>query len=811
MRELHSLLKRQIKKHLEEIPSLSAELKPFIHSVNEAYRQSDIDRGMLERALDLSSEELLQANAEMRAVFQAFPDVFILLDERGHILDYKGPSRQESVFPLKKPAAGTIFDLLVVPDQETIREALSRVAGDGAIVVLEYDVQTVEAGSLFYEVRLVPLREGQIMVLIRDITEQKRAQEALRKANREWHDIFNAIGHPTVIMDRSHNILAANDATLRLTGLSEWEIAGKKCYEVFHRRGPSEVPSGCPLEKLITSGRLETVEMELEALDGFYLVTCTPVSVDKGEMSKLIHIATDVTERRRAVNALGESEERYRTFVDSTDDMVFLKDLEGRYLMVNRANAEFFSRAKGDILGKTDFDLMPEEEAAQCRQTDLRSMEEKEGISISTEELGDRIYETRKFRVPLGQDRSGVGGFIRDITEHRRAEREKEKLQSQFLEAQKMEAVGTLAGGIAHDFNNLLMGIQGYNSLMMLNLDPGHPYYGKLKNVEQLVQSGADLTKQLLGYARRGKYEVRLTDVGYLMTRTSEMFGRTKKEISIYRKYQDDLWDVAVDRGQMEQVFLNLFVNAWQAMPAGGNLFLEADNVFLDEDGSSVHGFRPGRYVRMTVTDTGVGMDEKTRHRVFEPFFTTRAMGRGTGLGLASAYGIIKNHGGYIDVESKRGVGTTFLIHLPAAEERMPAGETPAPPRVMRGSETLLLVDDEKVNLETTAELMGQLGYRVFVAGSGQEALAVYAEKGDAIDIVVLDMILPGMSGEETYSRLKKVNPDVRVLLCSGYSLDDRAKKILTLGCDGFIQKPFRMENLSRKIQDIIYGGHGKA
>jgi PAS domain S-box-containing protein len=349
MQDMHSLLKRQIKRHFRKSSSLPEEIKPFIQSVNEAYRQSDMDRGMLERALDLSSTELLQANSEMQAVFRAFPDVLIRVDYEGNILDYKGPQRQESVFPLKRQPGGTIFDFFGAADRETLGDALSWVTKDGDNVALEYDVQTDDAGWLFYEVRLVPLLQEQIIVLIRDITEEKRSQEALKKANQEWYDIFNAIGHPTVIMDRGHNILAANDATLRLTGLSEWEIAGKKCYEVFHRKDRPEAPSGCPLEKLISSGRLETVEMEMEALGGFYLVSCTPVSVDKGELSKMIHIATDITERRRAVNALGESEERYRTFFDSTDDRVFLKDLDGRYLMANRTHAEFFERPKEDI------------------------------------------------------------------------------------------------------------------------------------------------------------------------------------------------------------------------------------------------------------------------------------------------------------------------------------------------------------------------------------------------------------------------------------------------------------------------------
>ena len=230
-----------------------------------------------------------------------------------------------------------------------------------------------------------------------------------------------------------------------------------------------------------------------------------------------------------------------------------------------------------------------------------------------------------------------------------------------------MEAIGTLAGGIAHDFNNLLMGILGNATLTLMNMDPGHPGYDRLKNIEKYVQSGADLTRQLLGFARGGKFEVRPTNLNELIQRTSEMFGRTKKEITISLNLQKDIWTVDVDRGQIEQVLLNFYVNAWQAMPEGGNLHLQTANEMLDDSYIQAFSVIPGNYVRFSITDTGVGMDPNTQKRVFEPFFTTKEKGRGTGLGMASAYGIIKNHGGFINVNSEKGRGTSFTVYLPAS------------------------------------------------------------------------------------------------------------------------------------------------
>ncbi|MCJ7616268.1 MAG: ATP-binding protein, partial [Desulfobacterales bacterium] len=390
------------------------------------------------------------------------------------------------------------------------------------------------------------------------------------------------------------------------------------------------------------------------------------------------------------------------------------------------------------------------------------------------------------------------------ITKRRQAEEEREKLEARLLQAQKMEAVGTLAGGIAHDFNNLLMGIQGQASLMLLDIAPDHPHYERLKSIENTVQTGAGLSKQLLGFARGGRYEVKPTNLNELIKHSSEMFARTQKNITINEKYYEDIWTVEVDQGQINQVLLNLYVNAWQALPEGGSIYIETSNVELEENYSRTFSIKPGNYVKISVTDTGVGIDKAIQHKVFEPFFTTREIGRGTGLGLASAYGIIKNHGGIINIYSEKGKGTTFTLHLPVSEKQLPIIKKKLDKKIQKGTETILLVDDEDMIIDVGKDMLEQLGYKVLSAKTGEKAIEIYRKHKDNIDMAIVDLIMPSMSGGDVYNHMKEINPDIKVLLASGYCLDRMTTDILNRGCKGFIQKPFDISELSTTIRKIL-------
>jgi len=394
---------------------------------------------------------------------------------------------------------------------------------------------------------------------------------------------------------------------------------------------------------------------------------------------------------------------------------------------------------------------------------------------------------------------SAVLGLLLDKTDQK-------KLGAQLVRSERIKAIGTLAGGIAHDFNNLLMGIQGHASLLLHRLNPADPIYGKLKEIEELVKSASDLTRKLLGFASGATYEIRTLDVNAIIRKTSEIFGRTRKEIVIKSRYEEHPAAVDADSGQIEQMLLNLYLNASQAMPGGGTLSLTTETMTLDKRFVRPYSLKSGRYVKVSVEDTGVGMDEKTKERIFEPFFTTRKAGRGTGLGLASVYNIVKAHDGLITVGSEKGRGTVFCIYLPASKKTAEqVSDAPTEPRpVEKGAETILIVDDEEAVTSVSKDMLEVLGYSVLIARSGHEAIDIYEKHGDAIDLVILDVVMPDMGGEETLARLRGIKPSVVVALSSGYSLDRQVTKIMQQGCKSFIQKPFTINVLSQKLREAL-------
>jgi PAS domain S-box-containing protein len=490
------------------------------------------------------------------------------------------------------------------------------------------------------------------------------------------------------------------------------------------------------------------------------------------------HLESRVAERTRDLEdlqkALEQKAHELEIMLDTSPAMIFYKDVEQRLLRVNKRFAETVRLPINKILGKKYSELFPENKDDGLKK-DLYVIKEEKPIlnnkeSIETSQGKRQILLDRMPYKDVNDNVIGLIGFALDVTDLEKAQEEKRGLESRLQHAQRMESIGTLAGGIAHNFNNLLMGILGNASLMLLDTDSTHPHYESLKSIEKLVKSGSELTSHTLGYAREGKYEIKLFSLSQLVIETSNTFAVTKKEIKVHRELDENLLWIKGDYGQIEQVLLNLFVNAADAMPRGGDLFLKMMNLTHEDIKDKTYQAKPGNYILLTLRDTGVGMDKKTKERIFEPFFTTKGLARGTGLGLASAYGIIKGHGGYIDVNSVKGHGTTFNVYLPATEEVEEEKEFPAS-RLLHGQETVLLVDDEEMVIDVGMQMLKKLGYEVLIARGGREALELCNKNRDEIDMVLLDMIMPDMGGSETYDRMRGINPNLKVLLSSGYSI----------------------------------------
>jgi PAS domain S-box-containing protein len=498
---------------------------------------------------------------------------------------------------------------------------------------------------------------------------------------------------------------------------------------------------------------------------------------------------------RVATEELLSVKKHFEIILERISEGILEINSEGRVVYANQFALSLINLPEKKLLGSHLIDVFSGDDRQRVR--DLMEITDVKPKTINEDHpLFLNGYQVMLNILPLDKDGLASLIILDDITERKR-------MEHQLQQAQKMESIGTLAGGISHEFNNLLMGIQGWASLMLIDTDPSHPHFEYIEGIERIIKNAAELTKQLLDFARTKKYELKPTDLNEIIKSQNLMFGRTRKEINIRDKYEENLWVSEVDQSQIGQVILNLYINAWQAMPGGGDLYIQTENVMLDEDYVKPYKVAPGKYVKISVADTGMGMDEATQKRIFDPFYTTKEIGMGTGLGLASAYGVIKNHGGFINVYSEKGDGTTFDIYLPASDKEV-LEDKKLIEELLKGEETVLLVDDEDMIIDVSERLLRKLGYKVLIASSGKDAIKIYKARKGYIDMVILDIIMQDMSGGDIYDKLKEINPAIKVLLSSGYSINGQATGILEQGCDGFIQKPFNIKDLSLKIREIL-------
>ena len=655
---------------------------------------------------------------------------------------------------------------------------------------------------------LVASRTAELMAINEKLIDENRERRLAERERRSFEDQFreasllletvlNAIPDIIGVQDVNHRIIRFNKAGYEFFGKTESEVVGQRCYELI---GESSACAMCVTNQMHNAPEATQVVKYLEDRGLWMDIRAYPILDMDGRLVRIVEHWRDITGLKKSEASLKESEEKYRLLVENANASIFIYQ-DDEFQFTNRRAREMGRRiglmrsrlSLQDYLHKDD--LREDLDGLQDR---LNGKEEKPHALVFRlkDILGDTIWVELNTVNITWQGKPATLNFVRDITRRK-------KLERRFQEAQRMESLGTLAGGIAHDFNNLLMGIQGNVSLMYLGLNTDDESQEKLRSIESCVESGSRLTKQLLGFARGGKYVVKPMDMNQIVENSSEMFGRTRRAIRISTHFEPKLWIVMVDRSQIEQVLVNLFLNAWQAMQGSGELKLRTDNVYLDSAYVKPHDVPPGRYVRVSVTDTGTGMNEATKRRIFEPFFTTQEPGRGTGLGLASAFGIIKNHNGFITVESEPGKGSTFEFFLPATDKK-PEEESQPVEVIETGSETILLVDDEEYIIDVGRLMLDGLGYNILTANGGQEAIDLFGKEKDNIDLVILDLVMPDVDGEAVFHEIRKISPKIKVLFASGHYMVEQTRALLKSGLSDFLHKPFNLRQLSTKIRTIL-------
>jgi two-component system, cell cycle sensor histidine kinase and response regulator CckA len=701
---------------------------------------------------------------------------------------------------------------------ESMRAAILG-ASRGETVKLEVAHQVADGTLRFVDLTLKPARDdsGRPFCIIAeglDVTAKKQAEDERRAGESMLRIVFRAtpIGI-TFNVDRV--IRSVNDSMCELTGYSEQELIGQSARLFYHNDEEFQRVGREMYGELAERGRI-SVETYFRRKDGADLVVIlTAAMLDPTNRSAgYVVTVQDITERKRAEEALRESENRLRDMLEQSPFSIQVLSSRGDVIEVNEAFEKLWGVTRESLKGYNilkdrqieSLGFMPDVQRAFAGERIQTPIVEYD--VAATLGSGRRIVVQGVFYPILdanGNTREVILVHL-DLTARLRAEEENSKLQEQLQQAMKMEAVGRLAGGIAHDFNNLLTAIAGNAELARMEARLPDPVAEYLDEISAAAESAATLTRQLLAFSRRQLIEPRVVNLNDLVERMRKMLARLiGEDVTLETALSKDLDSIRIDPGQFEQVLANLAVNARDAMPEGGRLIIETANVELDDDYCSRHPpVQPGAYVRLSVSDTGQGMSNEVKQRIFEPFFTTKPQGRGTGLGLATIFGIVKQAGGSIEAYSEVGMGTSFKICLPRIDMQAERLAETKHPGLERGGETILLAEDNPGVLVLSQTLLRRLGYTVLVASNGADAIQVAEQHGGRIDLLLTDVVMPGMNGRELAGRLRALHPEMKVLFTSGYVEDVIVHNGVLEENLQFIGKPYTQQKLSKKIREVL-------
>jgi PAS domain S-box-containing protein len=777
-----------------------------------------IERGLREaedrRARRRAQEELRASEERYRTLVETMGDGVSMVD-----LDQRITYANEALAGL---VGHSIDDLAGMHLREiyteesylTIRKHLRRRFSEGVSTEYEATLQTRSGQHIPVLIHASPLLEddGRItgsLAVIKDISERKEAEARIRESEERLRGLFDASPDGIVAADLDMRITDCNATQARISGAdSVGEIIGHSVLDFIAEQSRDEVIEN--FEEIVSTGVQRSVEaVDLDGRQFPIEVSANAILNDAGEPEGVVAIIRDITERREAERELQELAQFRRSIVDQANIWLHVLDRDLNAMVWNPAAAEISGIPAEDVLGGVAFweTLYPDPdvrremaELAGEIVEDGRVVENYEA-TITTRGGNERIISWNARRL-LGPDDEPMGllALGRDVTEHK-------ELEQQLRQAVKMEAIGRLAGGIAHDFNNMLTAIMGNVQLIQMRMDEDDENQEMLSEIRVAARRSADMTRQLLAFSRRQAMEPEPVDINAVIERMEPMLERMiGEQIAVLTNLDPDLGTITADASQMDQVIMNLVVNARDAMPGGGTLSIGTSNVYLDEEYAATHAdVEPGPYVMLSVRDTGEGMDRETQARIFEPFYSTKSEERGTGLGLATVYGIVNQSGGHIYVYSEPDEGTVFKVYFPRSDEERPAQlEEQNRHDNLSGRETILLVEDEEIVRNLLADVLKHHGHSVVSAASAEEALQMLTSHDEDIDIVVTDVVMPGMNGTELAAKIDEMEPQTPVLFVSGYTDDSAVRDGVVEEGKHYLQKPFAPKKLLRRIRKIL-------
>jgi len=779
---------------------------------------------VLRRNVQRAMQSLRESEERHRVLFENANDMIYAHDLAGNITSINKAAAQVTGYTLDEALKLNLFSVLTPESVDVVRQMMSRKGTEGDQNQYELEIVCKDGRRVPLEVRTSFIHRGGkpvgVQGIARDITVRKRAEKALRELEKQsaeiaeyYHLVIGSSSLGIATYDAESGMgVSANDAFAEIIGATVEEAVGQNFRHI---------------ESWEKSGLLKTAEDVLsnggERQHDIYLVTtfgkeiwinCRLVRFSIKDKTHLLLMIADITERKRAEEALRASKKMIEGIINTIPVRVFWKDRNLIYLGCN----SIFARDAGftdpkDVIGKDDYQMGWREQAELYRADDRQVIESgcsKLLIEEPQTTIEGNTVTLLTSKIPLRNSNGEIGGVIGtyyDITDRKRAEEEKARLEEQLRQAMKMEAVGLLAGGVAHDFNNLLTVITGYSELLLQEIGKESPMHAEVEEIKRAGERAASLTQQLLAFSRRQIIEPKVVNLDSLVAEMHKMLTRLiGEDIALQATTGKSLGSVRIDPGQFQQILMNVVVNARDAMPDGGKIVIETANVDLDEGYRAVHPYiTAGRFVMLSVSDTGKGMSEEVKAHIYEPFFTTKERGSGTGLGLATTYGAVKQAGGSIEVYSEVGIGTTFKIYFPRIEEEtVKPLKDDRPSGLQGGTETVLVVEDEDTLRTLCERILGGLGYQVMPARNGAEAIALAQGFGDRIDLLLTDVVMPGMNGRELATQMVLHHPEMQVLFMSGYTNDAIGKHgVLDEGVS-FIGKPYTPLALARKVREVL-------